>query len=65
MCDTLSSFDHLHTEFDIPHTWFYQFLQLRHVHVAQAQITDLSIQTPHTIDLILNAWSTKGIISSI
>lgn len=60
---TLKCFDRLREDFGLPHAWFYQYLQLRHTYATQARISDLSIPSTPALDHILDAPTTKGMIS--
>lgn len=61
----LKSFDALQAAFGLPHQWFYQFLQLRHAFAAQLHLGDVVIHSNGTIDALLGASVTKGVISTI
>lgn len=63
--DSLKSFDNLQADFSLPRTSFYQYLQFRHAYSAQAQLTDLKVQSQFTLDMLLSATCTKGLISTI
>lgn len=62
---SFKSFEGLRADFPLPHASFYQFLQLRHAYNAQAQLTDLTIQPHCTLDFLLMATNTKGLISEL
>lgn len=62
---TLKSFEQMQSDFGIPRTWFFQYLQLRHAWAAQVQGGSLSPQRDPTVDSLLGSVSTKGVISMI
>lgn len=60
---SLKSFAQLQMEFNIPHSQFYQYLQLRHAYQAEDERCKSYSSSFSPIDLIQDRSTAKGLIS--